>query len=334
MTTLQYERELTLPAGQLLDVRVNCARREAESITSYELGRPDGGPLPAWTPGAHVDVHLPSGTVRQYSLCGDPGDPTRYRIAVLELPQGRGGSMEVHRELRPGRILTIGAPRTNFSLAAAEEYVFVAGGIGITPLLPMIRQVQHQALPWQLVYGARKADHFAFVPEVASLPEASIQLHAQDTDGHPDLAAIVRDNPRAAIYTCGPAGLMDALAGHMETAGRLHELHMERFAPAAPSDPAAGQREGDIERFEVELLRTGTVVEVGPNESILEAVRAAGVEHPSSCEMGFCGTCEVKVLCGRIDHRDDLLTQSERAEGNSMMICVSRAASPRLVLDL
>ncbi|MCQ6273340.1 PDR/VanB family oxidoreductase [Pseudarthrobacter sp. R1] len=336
MTTLQHERELTLPAGQLLDVRVNSARREAESITSYELGRTDGGPLPAWAPGAHVDVHLPSGTVRQYSVCGDPADATTYRIAVLELPEGRGGSLEVHRELRPGRILSIGAPRQNFSLADAGEYVFVAGGIGITPLLPMIHQVQQRGLPWKLVYGARTAEHFAFLGELASLRAPSLQLYAQDTDGHPDLAAVVRDNPAAAVYTCGPAGLMDALSTHMAAAGRLHQLHLERFAPAAP--PVDGPEDSPsgavTESFEVELERTGTVITVGPNESVLDAVRAAGVQHPSSCEMGFCGTCEVKVLCGKVDHRDDLLTETERENGNSMMICVSRSASPRLVLDL
>ncbi|MBO1268248.1 ferredoxin reductase, partial [Arthrobacter sp. PO-11] len=151
-----------------------ASRREAESVTSFEFTRPDGGLLPAWTPGAHIDVHLPSGTVRQYSLCGDPGDTRSYRIAVLELPQGRGGSVEVHRELRPGRTITIGAPRDNFSLAEAERYVFVAGGIGITPLLPMIHEVHRRGTPWKLVYGARSKDHFAFVGELTSLDAPSV----------------------------------------------------------------------------------------------------------------------------------------------------------------
>ena len=163
-----------------------------------------------------------------------------------------------------------------------------------------------------------------------------MQLNAQDTDGHPDLGAVVSDNPRAHIYTCGPAGLMDALAGHMAAAGRLPELHLERFAPVVPAPLKTGIELGEDSTgaFEVELKRRGTIIDVSPDESVLDAIRAAGVEHPSSCEMGFCGTCEVKVLCGRVDHRDDLLTETERAEGNSMMVCVSRAASPRLVLDL
>jgi hypothetical protein len=149
--------------AQTLPLRVVAAHWEAKSITSYEFARADGGELPAWEPGAHVDVHLPSGMVRQYSLCGDPADSTRYRIAVLELPAGRGGSVEVHRELRPGRVIEIGLPRSSFILAEADRYVFVAGGIGITLMLPMIREVQRRGGAWELVYGARTAEHFAFV---------------------------------------------------------------------------------------------------------------------------------------------------------------------------
>ncbi|MFF2300510.1 PDR/VanB family oxidoreductase [Arthrobacter sp. NPDC058127] len=334
MLTLQPEPDLAeLEDGRsqgavTIRVRVIATRREAESVTSFELASPDGSLLPSWQPGAHIDVHLPSGTVRQYSLCGDPGDATSYRIAVLELPQGRGGSVEAHRELRPGHVLKIGVPRENFSLAPAQRYVFVAGGIGITPLLPMIREVQRSGKQWTLFYGARSVDHFAFVDELQSLDEPSVRLLSQDTGGHPDLAAIVDGAAGAAVYTCGPAGLMDALSEQMERAGRVSELHLERFAPAAP---AAVATDGG---FDVELSRSGIVVGVGGGESVLEAVRAAGVEHPSSCEMGICGTCEVKVLSGHIDHRDELLTDAERAAGNCMMMCVSRAKSPRLVLDL
>jgi ferredoxin-NADP reductase len=354
MSTLTHEVDAAVVLGPVtFEVRVQASRREAESVTSFELTLPDGGLLPPWNPGAHIDVHLPSGTVRQYSLCGDPADRSRYRIAVLELPEGRGGSLEAHRELRPGRTITIGSPRENFSLAEAERYVFVAGGIGITPLLPMIHEVQRRGTPWKLIYGARSSEHFAFVGELTSLHAPSIELYAQDTDGRPDLEGIVRSSGGALVYSCGPAGLMDALSEHMERAGRRHELHIERFAPAidAPRPGTAGAAGGGPAvagaavsaqgagapgnaAFEVQLERSGTVVSVGPNETVLEAVRTAGVNHPSSCEMGFCGTCEVKVLCGDIDHRDELLSESERAQGTSMMICVSRARSPRLVLDL
>ncbi|MFF1831337.1 PDR/VanB family oxidoreductase [Paenarthrobacter sp. NPDC058040] len=333
MSTLTHDHrpQEVQDAGQI-EVRVIASRREAESVTSFELRRPDEGPLPAWAPGAHIDVHLPSGTIRQYSLCGDPGNTTSYRIAVLELPQGRGGSVEVHRELRPGRTITIGAPRDNFSLTEAEHYVFVAGGIGITPLLPMIHEVHRRGVPWKLVYGARSLEHFAFLTELASLDPESVELHSQDTNGHPDLGAIVEASHGALVYTCGPSGLMDALTEHMERAGRLHELRLERFAPAAPAAPAAAEETSGA--FDLELKRSGLTVGVQADQTVLEAVRAAGVNHPSSCEMGFCGTCEVKVLCGTIDHRDDLLTEDERSQGDMMMICVSRSKSPTLVLDI
>ncbi|MFC9552965.1 PDR/VanB family oxidoreductase [Rhodococcus sp. NPDC056960] len=309
---------------QTLPLRVVAARWEAESITSYEFARADGGELPAWVPGAHVDVHLPSGTVRQYSLCGDPADTSRYRIAVLELPSGRGGSVEVHRELRPGRPIRIGLPRSNFALADAERYVFVAGGIGITPMLPMIREVQRRGRTWELVYGARTAEHFAFVSE---LDASAVRLVPQDTDGHLDLASVVESSSGAAVFCCGPTPLMDALVERMSQAGRAGDLHLERFAAAAPAVESGGE-------FEVELARSEKVVSVRPDQTVLEAVRDAGVDHPSSCEMGICGSCEVKVLGGDVDHRDDLLTESERAQCNSMMICVSRARGARLVLDL
>ncbi|QYB01777.1 PDR/VanB family oxidoreductase [Rhodococcus sp. USK10] len=307
-----------------LRLRVVAARWEAESITSYEFARPDGGELPVWEPGAHVDVHLPSGTIRQYSLCGDPADASRYRIAVLELPAGRGGSVEVHRELRPGRLIEIGRPRSNFALAEADRYVFVAGGIGITPMLPMIREVQRRGRTWELVYGARTAEHFAFVGE---LDPSAVRLVPQDTDGHLDLASVVASSSEAAVYCCGPTPLMDALVERMSQAGRVGDLHLERFAAAAPAVESSGE-------FEVGLARSEKVVPVRPDQTVLEAVRDAGIDHPSSCEMGICGSCEVKVLSGDVDHRDDLLTESERAQCNSMMICVSRARGDRLVLDL
>ncbi|MFV9452664.1 PDR/VanB family oxidoreductase [Rhodococcus sp. NM-2] len=309
---------------QTLSLRVVVARWEAESVTSYEFARADGGELPAWEPGAHVDVHLPSGTVRQYSLCGDPADSTRYRIAVLELPAGRGGSVEVHRELRPGRLIEVGRPRSNFALTEADRYVFVAGGIGVTPMLPMIREVQRRGETWELVYGARTAEHFAFVNE---LDASAVQLVPQDTSGHLDLEAIVASSAGAAVYCCGPTPLMDALVERMSKAGRADDLYLERFAASAPTVASSCE-------FEVELARSEKVVPVRPDQTVLEAVRDAGIDHPSSCEMGICGSCEVKVLGGDVDHRDDLLTETERAQCNSMMICVSRARGDRLVLDL
>ncbi len=294
-----------------LALRVVEARWEAEGITSFVLAAPGGGALPAWEPGAHLDLHLPSGLVRQYSLCGDPADDSRYRIAVLAQPAGRGGSMEAHAALRPGTLVTVGPPRQNFPLVDADRYVFVAGGIGITPLLPMIRSVAARDRSWELFYGS--SGHFAFTTELSG----PVRL----LPGLLDLDAVVAAAAGAVIYACGPAGMLDALAARVTDGS----LHLERFsAPIAPA--------GDS--FEVELARSGTVVTVGPDSSVLDAIRASGTDVPSSCEMGFCGTCETKVLAGAVDHRDDLLTEDERAAGGTMMICVSRAACPRLVLDL
>ncbi|GAA3680510.1 PDR/VanB family oxidoreductase [Arthrobacter ginkgonis] len=311
----------------LVEVRVLATRWEAEDIVSFRLAAEDGSALPAWTPGAHVDVHLPSGKVRQYSLCGDPADRAEYRIAVLRQPQGRGGSEEVHRELRAGTVLKLGSPRNDFALEEAPAYVFVAGGIGITPILPMIREAAARGSAWRLVYGARSRGHFAFLSELDGVPGGTVELYAQDQDGHPPLAPVAAAGLNGPIYCCGPAPLLDALAREMDGAGSAGNLRFERFAPLALE---AANEQG----FEVLLAASGTVVAVGPEVSVLDAVREAGVAVPSSCEMGICGTCETTVIDGTVDHRDDLLTPEEKAAGNSMMICVSRCLSKRLVLDL
>lgn len=310
-----------------LVVRVVAARWEAERVTSFELASRDGADLPAWEAGAHLDLHLPSGAIRQYSLCGDPADRDRYRIAVLELPEGRGGSVEAHRVLRPGQLVQVGMPRSNFTLVDADRYIFVAGGIGITPILPMIRDVTARGVKWELWYGAKSRDHFAFSRE---LGQDTVHLVAQDTDGLIDLDDLVSGASGAAVYCCGPALLMDTLLEHMTRAGRSADLHLERFSAAVVAPPEAA--DGD---FEVELARSGMALTVRAEESALEAVRGAGIEHPSSCEMGFCGTCETRVLSGEVDHRDDLYTDEEKATGAAMLICVSRAKGcSRLVLDL
>ncbi|WP_263997304.1 PDR/VanB family oxidoreductase [Mycobacterium yunnanensis] len=294
-------------------------------VTSYELSDPDGVALPGWSPGAHIDVHLPSGMVRQYSLCGDVADRTHYRIAVLELPTGRGGSAEAHRELRPGAIVATSMPRSAFTLVEADRYLFVAGGIGITPILPMIREVDRAGLPWELTYCARSVRHFSFVEELHALGPDRVRFLAEDVDGRPDLGALARGSHGAAVFCCGPAGLMDGLTAHMRVAGR-DDVHLERFTPPSAATGLGG--------FAVELARSGIVLEVPDDRTVLEAVRAIGVDVDSSCEMGMCGTCETKVLEGTVDHRDELLTEAEKAAGTTMLICVSRAACPKLVLDL
>lgn len=274
-------------------------------------------------------MHLPSGTIRQYSLCGDHEDRGRYRIAVLEIADGRGGSVEVHRELREGVVLDIGVPRNDFRLREAPAYLFVAGGIGITPILSMIRDVARRGKPWRLVYAARSAGSFAFTDEIDALAASTwglVEYVPQDTDGYADLSALVGGSAGQGVYCCGPGPLMDALGAEMTAQARSGELVIERFTP-----PETVVAEGAAS-FEVELDESGITVTVDPDTTILEAIRAAGVDAPSSCEMGICGTCETRVLSGDIDHQDSLLTDDERDAGDVMMICVSRARSPKLVL--
>lgn len=311
-------------------MRVARVVEVAAGIRSFELIPVDNIPLSGWRPGAHVDVHLPSGTIRQYSLCGDHEDRDRYRIAVLEIADGRGGSIEVHQELQEGVVFEVGQPRNDFPLAEAPAYLFVAGGIGITPILAMIREVARKGKPWRLVYCARSSANFAFVDEIDSLAAESwgiVDYVPQDTRGHADLPALVRGSVGQGVYCCGPGPLMDALSAEMTAQARPGELVIERFTP-----PERVVVEG-TGSFEVELDASGLTVTVGPETSILDAIRDAGVDAPSSCEMGICGTCETRVISGDVMHQDSLLTDDERDAGDVMMICVSRARSPRLVLD-
>ncbi|MFC3532781.1 PDR/VanB family oxidoreductase [Vogesella facilis] len=312
-----------------IEVQVTCMRLEAEGVMSLELQAPDRSPLPSWTPGAHIDLVLPSATVRQYSLCGDPQDSRRYRIAVLLEAAGRGGSREVHTALRVGQRLTIGGPRNAFELQAADSYLFVAGGIGITPLLPMIRQAERSGAHWLLLYGGRARQSMAFVAELAAYGDDKVRILPADEAGMLDLDAIVKLAASGMhTYSCGPAGLLNALEARFAAEELASRLHIERFA-AAP--PAANVQAGELT---VVLARSGRELAIPADKSILHALRDAGHCVPSSCEQGVCGMCETRVLCGEPDHRDMLLTEQERASGKVMMLCVSRARTPTLTLDL
>ncbi|QEU95485.1 PDR/VanB family oxidoreductase [Streptomyces kanamyceticus] len=307
----------------LLDLRVRRMTWEAEGVLSVELAHPDGKPLPAWAPGAHLDVHV-GGQVRQYSLCGDPRDPATYRVGVLNEPSSRGGSRYVHTRLRPGQPVTVSEPRNHFALEEAPAYVFVAGGIGITPLLAMAREAARRGIPWRLAYGGRTRDSMAFTEELTSLGGA-LTLVPQDECGHIDLAAALegaRDD--ALVYCCGPEPLLAAV----EAVCPAERLRVERFAAPVVA------RTGDDSAFEVECRASGRTLTVGADTSILQAAEAAGLSVNSSCQEGICGSCETRVLDGTPDHRDFLLSEAEHAAGASMMICVSRCASGRLVLDL
>lgn len=319
------------------ELLVDGVTREAEKVVSVRLVHPDGQPLPEWTPGAHLDVLLPSGRLRQYSLCGDPDERAAYRIAVLHELHGRGGSTEIHQTPLVGRMLGIRGPRNHFPLSDAPRYLFLAGGIGITPILAMARQASRMGTPWRLVYGARSHAGMAFVDELLDLPGGDVEFVPQDDRGLPDLKAILSAvDEDTAVYCCGPEPM---IAAAEETSGRLVPrggLHVERFAAAAEPQPANAPKaqEPPDGSFEVELRRSGAVLTVPPDRTLLDVVREVVPDMQSSCEEGFCGACETPVLEGRPEHRDAILTEEERERGHTMMICVGRSYSARLVLDL
>ncbi|MQY03087.1 PDR/VanB family oxidoreductase [Actinomadura macrotermitis] len=305
------------PVDRRLALVVQEVRREAEDVVSLRLGAPDGGVLPAWQPGSHLDVHLPSGRRRQYSLCGDPADRRTYRIAVRRLADGAGGSREVHEALTEGARITVEEPRNAFPFLARDAYLFIAGGIGITPILPMVREAERLGADWRLVYTGRTRASLAFLDE---LPAGRVTVRTDDEHGVPDCAAILADAPAgAAIYCCGPAPMIDGVRAAF-TPGGPATLHYERFAPA----PIADGRP-----FEVELKRSGTTLAVPADRSILDVVKEQVPSVAYSCRQGFCGTCRVGLAAGDADRRHP----NDAAPG-SLLICVSRASGGKLTLDL
>ncbi|MFG2714814.1 PDR/VanB family oxidoreductase [Streptomyces goshikiensis] len=323
----------------VLRLRVQDTVREADGVLGLLLEDSRGARLPAWEPGAHLEVRLPSGRVRHYSLCGDPGDRRTYRLGVLRDPGGRGGSEEIHTSVLAGRLLDVRGPVNRFPLVPAERYAFIAGGIGITPLLPMVREAAAGRSAWSLLYGGRTLTSMAYRDELAALGGGNVVLAPEDTHGPLDIDSVLRGLPdTAAVYCCGPAGLIAAVESRCAALFPARAPHVERFtaAPASvPADLGSGSGSGPDEAgFEVELRRSGAVLHVPPGRTLLDVVREALPSVPSSCEQGICGTCETKVLAGVPDHRDSVLSEAEKAAGNTMMICVGRSKGSRLVLDL
>lgn len=327
MRQVKTQRATTARAANGVPLVVTAKQEAAEGVVTLSLARPDGARLPDWTPGSHIDLILPGGLTRQYSLCGDRWDAHTYRIGVLREQASRGGSAYVHDALRIGDQVRVGGPRNNFPLVPSQDYVFIAGGIGITPLLPMIQQAELLGARWSLLYGGRKRTSMAFRRELAAYGDR-VQVVPEDEQGLLDLDAWLGEpRPGVKIYCCGPAPLLAAA----ERACRdwpPYALRTERFTSAAQDAPARD------EPFEVELRRRGVTVTVGQDSSVLHAVRQAGVDVLSSCGQGICGTCETTVLEGQPEHRDSILADHERREGDCMFICVSRSRSDRLVLDL
>lgn len=322
--------EIVMPKSPetVLDLELTSKLTAAEGVSILELRDPSGASLPPWAPGAHIDLVLTPEITRQYSLCGDPADTEKWSIAVLREPVGRGGSQFVHDKLSQGDRITVRGPRNHFELEQSPRYVFIAGGIGITPILPMARAANAAGAEWTLVYGGRSRTSMAFADTLVDQYSNRVVIHPEDEYGLIDLAGLLgHSREDTLVYCCGPAPLLDAVIGHCSTWPR-GALHIERFTARPLDEPtrAAG--------FEVELALTGITINVTPEQSILQVVTDAGVQVLSSCEEGTCGTCETAVLAGTVDHRDSLLTDEEKAANDTMMICVSRASCPRLTLDL
>ncbi len=314
-----------------LDLVLEKKESVADGVVLLTLRRADGADLPPWEPGAHVDVVLSDECTRQYSLCGDPAERSVMQVAVLREEAGRGGSAHVHDVLAEGDPVHVRGPRNHFQLVHAGRYVFIAGGIGITPILPMVAAAEAAGADWHLVYGGRTRSSMAFLDQLEKLYAGKVDVRPMDEVGLLDLPTILAepgsDAADAAVYCCGPEALL--LAVEQECGRWPHgALHVERFAPKA------GVTDGPRASFEVELAQSGTTLTVPADRSILEVVEESGIQVLSSCQEGTCGTCETGVLGGVPDHRDSVLTDDEQAANDAMMICVSRSCSARLVLDL
>lgn len=304
----------------------------AEDVVGLVLEAPEGGPMPRWSPGAHIEVECGDpDRARAYSLCSDPDDVGRWRIAVLREPRGRGGSAWIHEAVRPGTILRVRGPRNRFPFdeTFSGPIVFLAGGIGVTPLLPMAARARALGRDYRFVYCGRSRARMAFLDELRAAHGPRLELAVSEEGTRLDLDDLVASLPAGArIWACGPTRMLDVLERLLE--GRPEgTLTTERFAATTSRlDPAREHA------FTVELAHSGLTLEVPPDRTLLEVLRAANVDLPSDCEEGLCGTCEVEVLEGRVDHRDAVLSRAERAQNRKMMACCSRAAGPRLVLGL
>lgn len=317
------------------EMLVRVARKQpvATGIALFELVHAEGQLLPPFNAGAHIDVHVPSGQIRQYSLCNDPSESHRYQIAVLRDPSSRGGSQGMHEQVQEGQTLRISAPKNHFPLLAdAPQSLLLAGGIGVTPLMSMAAALGANRAEFDFHYCARSAERAAFVEQLRSAAWGD-RLHLHFDDG-PEAQRLNLEELLSApsegqhLYTCGPKGFMDAVLAQARLSGwRESQLHYEFFG-AAPAASASDKE------FEVELASTGRVVQVQASQSIVAALASEGVSVPVSCEQGVCGTCLTRVLAGTPDHRDMFLLPEEQAANDMMLLCCSRSKTARLVLDL
>ncbi len=304
----------------------------ADDVIALRLARADGEPLPAWTPGSHIDLRLPSGRLRQYSLCGDPAGEAGWRIAVLREQAGRGGSAELHAIAEVGVTFAVRGPRNHFPLVEAPDYLFLAGGIGITPILAMVRAAAASGARFRVVYGGRTLSSMSFIDELGEAAPYRLTLIPQDELGLPDIEELITSiGPDTAVYCCGPAPMIAAVERSCAEHGIADRLHVERFSAGDDLEIAFDPAQNTA--FEVHLARSGVTLQVPPDKRLIEVIRDAVAGLSYDCEKGYCGACETRVLAGVPEHRDSVLTEEERVAGRTMMICVGRCRSDRLVLD-
>ncbi|MFD1009459.1 PDR/VanB family oxidoreductase [Oceanisphaera ostreae] len=320
-----------------LELKVTAREQLTDDIIGLTFESCTGEALPCWQPGAHVELALEpflnvgdstsnDTILRHYSLCGDPSNSQQWKIAILKEENGRGGSQFIHNKVKVGDVIKVSEPRNHFSFNSRKKCLFIAGGIGITPILPMIRQAQAEGIDWRLVYLSRERNRLAFLDQLGGYDSTRVILHGDKEDGPISLATLLADcDGDTCVYSCGPKRLLDALE---ESAAAQSEwaLYIERFS-SGPIDTTGAS-------FDVVINSTGQRFSITEGESILVVLRAAGINIPISCRNGVCGSCETGVLSGVPDHRDSILSPEEREENNFMMLCVSRAFTPELVLDL
>ena len=318
-------------ASKTLELRVRRMTMEAEDVLSVVLTSDDGRDLPDFECGSHIDLIMRPDLIRQFSLCGPREQRSEWTIAVLLEPNGRGGSQFVHEVLRPGMRVSAAGPRSNFKLIDADHYLFIAGGIGITPLIPMVHQVVADDKDWRLLYGGRRRSSMAFVQELSELGQ-QVSVRPEDEFGLLDLKNAIEPLPNdAAVYCCGPEALIGAVEAVCAELGRPAP-RVERFGARPMRDAEDASTENQA--FEVVLSESGDHFKVPADRTIIEVLSDAGYDILTSCEEGYCGTCETEVLGGVPDHRDEYLDDEERATNKRMMICVGRSKTPQLILKL
>lgn len=343
--------DMVVAIPKTLQVSVRSITSYGENIRCFEVVDPNSRPLPVWDAGSHIDLHLPGegGGIRQYSLCGDPADRMSYRFAVQREEAGRGGSKRVFEEIRPGSVLTIGAPRNNFAIVnGVQRHLLLAGGIGITPMMSMIHDLEREECDYALHYCTRSPERTAFLDRLAPL-QSSGKVFVHWDYGDPskglDLKALLKDYAEGThLYYCGPPGFMGAVAS-ASAHWPKGTVHREFFTPSANdpaiavANPATAKPLGEDEvaegmgkPFQVKIASTGEVYDIPSDRTLLDVLRENGFVIETACELGVCGTCRTRVLEGEVDHKDFVLEEDEQQ--HEMTVCCSRAKSPLLVLDL